>query len=84
MTRWACLPENSGARTMAAVCQPPASGLCPFPSGLVPDDSGLKPDANSSQPDRADIEPDLSGSKPGGSGYGLTKEEKALVQTAAK
>jgi hypothetical protein len=48
---------------MAAVCQPPASGLCPFPSGLVPDDSG---------------------SKPGGSGYGLTKEEKALVQTAAK
>ena len=63
MTRWSCLPENSGARTMAAVCQPPASGLCPFPSGLVPDDSG---------------------SKPGGSGYGLTKEEKALVQTAAK
>ena len=55
---------------MAAVCQPPASGLCPFPSGLVPDDSGSKPDAN--------------GSKPGGSGYGLTKEEKALVQAAAK
>jgi hypothetical protein len=77
MTRWSCLPENSGARTMAAVCQPPASGL-------VPDDSGSKPDANGSQPDRADIEPDLSGSKPGGSGYGLTKEEKALVQTAAK
>jgi hypothetical protein len=70
MTRWSCLPENSGARTMAAVCQPPASGLCPFPAGLVPDDSGSKPDAN--------------GSKPGGSGYGLTKEEKALVQTAAK
>jgi len=63
MTRWSCLPENSGARTMAAVCQPPASGLCPFPSGLVPDDSG---------------------SKPGGSGSVLTKEEKALVQAAAK
>jgi hypothetical protein len=63
MTRWAGLPETSGARTTAAVRQPPASGLSPFASGLAPDDSG---------------------SKPGGSGYSLTKEEKALVQTAAK
>jgi hypothetical protein len=62
MTRWAGLPETSGARTTAAVRQPSASGFSPFASGLAPDDSGLKPDATS-------FKPGLSGSQPGNSGF---------------
>jgi hypothetical protein len=69
MTRWSCLPENSGTRTTGAVRQPPASGFSPFASGLAPDDSGLKSDANGSQPDLASFQPDSSGSNSGDSSF---------------